>query len=81
MRLNLLTNPNPLLQAKMRFFADSFNFYNEFLGTLPGFPFDNPISLLDKIAFQIRTNIDYCPKYIGNYLLELKDFDTTLILS
>ena len=44
MKLNWLTNPNPNLQAKMRYFADYFLYSNEFLGKLPDLPFDNPIS-------------------------------------
>lgn len=71
MKLNYITNENKNLQDKMRYFADYFSFVNEFLGKLPEIPFDNQLSLIDKAAFQIENNFEYCPVYITNYLLQL----------
>lgn len=74
MKLHFLTNPNPLLQEKMRFFADYFSYANEFLGKLPDLPFDNPQSLIDKIIFQIETNIKRCDLYVENHFNQLLAF-------
>lgn len=74
MKLNWLTNPNPNLQAKMRYFADYFLYSNEFLGKLPDLPFDNPISYISKIVFQIDNNIERSPHYIDNHFQQLTHF-------
>lgn len=75
MKLNFLTNTNPLLQEKMRFFADYLSFANDFLGLLPGLPFENPISLIDKIIFQFEHNLSRCPKSVDVYISELMKFE------
>lgn len=74
MKIHFLTNPNPLLQEKMRFFADYFSFANEFLGKLPDIPFDNPQSLINKIIFQIENNIKRCDVYVENHFNQLLTF-------
>ena len=74
MRLNFLTNPDPVRQEKMRFFSDYYSFVNEHLGLLPEFPFENCLSLIDKILFQIRHNLDNCALYIDNYYRQLHFF-------
>lgn len=71
MKLNFLTNEKLVLQTKIRYFADYFQFVNEHLGRLPTLPFENPISLLDKIQFQVESNIERCPKSIDAYLMQL----------
>lgn len=68
MKLHSLTNTSSVLQDKMRFFADYFSFTNEFLGKLPGISFDNPLSLVTKILFQITNNRDRCQKSVNNLL-------------
>ncbi len=74
MRLTFLTNPDPIRQEKMRFFSDYYSFVNEFLGLLPEFPFENCLSLINKILFQIRNNLDNCAPYIENYYQQLNFF-------
>ena len=74
MKLNFITNPNPKLQEKMRFFADHFLFVNEYLGRLPEVPFDNPYSLLDKIIFQIENNFKRSYIYLPNYFNQFFSF-------
>lgn len=74
MHLNFLTNPDKNLQEKMRYFADYFVFTNEFMGTLPDLPFDNPISYTSKIIFQIDNNIKRCPGFIDNHADQLIHF-------
>lgn len=74
MKLNWLTNPDPNLQEKMRYFADYFLYTNEFLGKLPDLPFDNPISYISKIVFQIENNIERSPHYIDNHFQQLTHF-------
>lgn len=71
MKLHFLTNDNLLLENKMRYFADYFIYANEYLGKLPHLPFDNPISLFDKIQFQLENNIERCPKSIDMYISQL----------
>ncbi len=56
MKLNWLTNSDSNLQSKMRYFADYFLVTNDYLGRLPKLPFDNPLSLVNKIIFQIENN-------------------------
>jgi hypothetical protein len=68
MKLNFLTNENKNLETKMRFFADYFLFANKYMGRLPGLNFENPVSLLDKIAFQLENNFERCPKSISMYM-------------
>lgn len=58
----------------MRFFADYFLFANEFLGKLPNIPFDNPISLANKIIYQIDYNIERSPVYISNYIAIIEKY-------
>ncbi len=77
MKLTLLTNPNPVTQEKMRFFADYFLFVNEFLGRLPDLPFDNPYSLTDKVKFQIENNTNHSSKYVPIYTKQLLSFYTS----
>lgn len=74
MDLNFLTNPNRNLEQKMRYFADYFLFANDFLGKLPDLPFDNPISYVSKIIFQIENNIERSPRYIQNHFSQLFNF-------
>lgn len=71
MKLNYITNESKNLQEKMRFFSDYFSFANDFLGKLPEIPFDNQLSLIDKVVFQIENNFKYCPLYIITYLSQL----------
>jgi len=77
MNLNFLTNPDPIRQEKMRFFADYFLYVNEYLGKLPDIPFDNPYSLLDKIIFQIEKNPERFHIFIGNYFRQFFTFFET----
>ncbi|HMG66119.1 MAG TPA: hypothetical protein VK588_00480, partial [Chitinophagaceae bacterium] len=74
MRLNFLTNSNANLQAKMRFFSDFFLYANENLGRFPDLLFDNPVSLVNKVIFQLENNIEKCPTYVDNHLSQLLDF-------
>ncbi len=74
MHLNYLTNPSQNLQQKMRYFSDYFLYANEFLGRLPDLPFDNPISFVSKIVFQLENNIERSPRYIQNHFTQLLHF-------
>lgn len=74
MNLNFITNPDPNLQNKIRFFADYFLFANEYLGKLPELPFDNPYSLLAKIIFQIDNNSANYHNNIRNYFEQFFSF-------
>jgi hypothetical protein len=74
MHLHWLTNPDAKLQKKMRYFADTFLFTNEYLGRLPKIPFDNPLSLVNKIIFQLENNIERAPRYFENHYRQLEYF-------
>ena len=74
MKFHSLTNTNPLLQEKMRFFADYFSFSNDFLGKLPELPFENGHSIVSKILFQLKNNRKHCIVYIENYITQLFQF-------
>lgn len=71
MHLNWLTHSDSNLQEKMRYFSDIFLFTNEYLGRLPNIPFDNPISLVNKIIYQIENNIERSPRYIESHFKQL----------
>jgi len=58
----------------MRFFSDFFLYANENLGHFPDLPFDTPVSLVNKIIFQLENNIEKCPTYVDNHLSQLLDF-------
>jgi molybdopterin-biosynthesis enzyme MoeA-like protein len=74
MKLSFLTNENGLLQQKMRYFADYYQFVNKYLGKLPSLPFETPVSLLDKIHDQIQYNKGRCFRSIDMYLSQLGFF-------
>lgn len=81
MKLHWLTNNNPNLQEKMRYFSDYFVFVNQWLGRLPGVPFDNPQSLIHKIIYQLENNIQRAPGYFENHYKQLIRFYQPFLIS
>jgi len=79
MKINGITNKNKNLEEKINFFFDYFSFANQFIGTMPFLPLDTPISILDKIHFQLSENRkNRFHIYTLNHLLNFDFFDTTL---
>lgn len=74
-----LTNANTQVKERMTYFLECFSFINEFLGILPMYPFDHPISLVNKIRNEIINNKEHCCEYIGHHIKELtRTFDFLL---
>ena len=84
-RLAALTNPNKKTEDKANFFVDYFHFYFYSAGKFIETELENPLSLVEKIIFQIEANKNKNrTEYISNYLMHayfkkdifLKKFDT-----
>lgn len=67
-RIHVLTNPNPLIEEKANFFADWFHFYTFNIGKSNEFELENPLSILEKILFQLDFNLENSYPYIFIYL-------------
>ncbi len=75
MKLHFMYNElNPNLGEKMNYFVEYFSFVNEIIGFLPIYPLDTPLSLVDKILFQLKNNPKKCNQYIDNHLNQLRPF-------
>ena len=68
MQLNQITHPDALVQEKVNFFADYFNFVVHQYGKYDFLEVENHLSLIDKIIFQLETNLNNSIKYIDKYL-------------
>jgi len=66
--INQITNPNKLIEKKVNFFADYYNFVVFRIERSDFLDIENHISLIEKIIFQIETNLDNSTKYIDSYL-------------
>lgn len=64
-----VSNNNTLIEQKINFFADYYQFAVSNIGQSDYIEVENYLSLIEKILFQIDTNLDNCPKYIDSYLL------------
>lgn len=59
-----ITHDNPEIEKNVNFFADLFVFIVQNLGVLDGLYFDNPLSLSEKIVYQIEENEDHAAEYL-----------------
>lgn len=68
--IGIVYNENKLLEEKMNFFCDYFSFYTTYAGTFFETELENPLSLIEKIIFQIDNNNskEHAYRYIANYL-------------
>lgn len=64
-----LTNPNPIIQEKARYFADCFDFILSQLGSFDFPDLENHRSLLEKIRFLLLNFLPTSRKYIEHYSL------------
>ena len=68
-RIKILKNENKLVERKTTFFVDYFNFYAKKIGKYYETELENPLSLVEKIIFQLTENPhDRKVNYINNYL-------------
>ncbi|HRG41208.1 MAG TPA: hypothetical protein PLC27_07385, partial [Saprospiraceae bacterium] len=72
--LSQILHFNPNTQEKVNYFADFFKLYNRLLGFDHNFAFENPLSLIKRINYQIENN----EKKMQNYLPRLLDALNTL---
>lgn len=66
--LNQITNPEKLIEDKVNFFADYYNFVASQIKQSDYLDIENYLSLIEKIIFQIDTNLKKCSSYIDSYL-------------
>ena len=66
--LNQITNPEKLIESKVNFFADYYNFVASQIEQSDYLDVENHLSLIEKIIFQIETNLKKCSRYIDSYL-------------
>jgi len=66
--LNQITHPEKIIESKVNFFADYFNFVASEIEKSDYLGVENYLSLIEKIIFQINTNNGNCAKYIDSYL-------------
>lgn len=69
-KIGIIYNKNKLLEEKMNFFCDYFSFYTTYAGIFFETELENPLSLIEKIIFQIDNNNskENACNYITNYL-------------
>jgi len=80
-RIAILTNPDPIVDAKANFFADYFHLFLSQLGRSIDFELENPLALIDKILFQLQHNLDNCESIARSYLTHPMLFDNDVFLS
>jgi hypothetical protein len=62
--IHSITHDNPEIEKNVNFFADLFVFIVRNLGKLDGLCFDNPLSITEKIIYQIEENQEYSSEYL-----------------
>ncbi|HYG37123.1 MAG TPA: hypothetical protein VD908_00830 [Cytophagales bacterium] len=67
--INRITHPNKLTEQKVNFFADYFQFAVDTMGLNDQLAIENPLSLVDKIIFQLQFNKPNCIQYLDVYFL------------
>jgi hypothetical protein len=64
-----ISHPNKLIEEKINFFIDWFHYTVDNIGSCQEFELENPLSLLDKVLYQIdHGKADNRATYITNYL-------------
>lgn len=66
-RISILSNPDKLVETKANFFADWFNYFSSNIGKTMEFELENPLSVTDKIIFQLENNPEHCTPYLNEY--------------
>ncbi len=66
--LNQIIHPEKIVETKVNFFADYYSFVASQIEKSDCLDVENYLSLIEKMIFQIETNINNCTKYIDSYL-------------
>lgn len=67
-KLSTITHIEPNIAEKVNYFADYFQFTNQRLGEFSLMQFENPLSLVDKVIYQIETNfVEKSTPYLTNH--------------
>lgn len=66
--LHAIIHPKKQIEEKVNFFADYYKFVVSEIGRSDYLTLENNLSIVDKILFQIDTNLEHCTKYIDSYL-------------
>lgn len=67
-RLNTIPYNRPNITEKVNYFIDYFKFTNQRLGQFPLIQFENPLSLIEKVIYQIETNfVEKSRPYLENH--------------
>lgn len=66
--LNQITHQDKIVEEKVNFFADYFNYANSQSEKSDNLDIENYLSLIEKMIFQLNTNLEKCNKYIDSYL-------------
>jgi|SRR5690554_174965 len=62
--IHVITHDNKVIEENVNFFADLFVFIVRNLGELDGLNFDNPLSITEKIIYQIEENQEFAAEYL-----------------
>ena len=65
--IHQIVHKNKLIQKKVNFFADYFEFVKSNIGLYDDLEIENYLSLTKKALFQIEKNSEHCPKYLDSY--------------
>ncbi|HEV8511969.1 MAG TPA: hypothetical protein VGQ59_01765 [Cyclobacteriaceae bacterium] len=67
-RIHQITHQNPLIAKKVNFFADYFEYLSYSIGITEDMDIDNHLSLVEKILWQVESNLSNSIPYVDNYL-------------
>ncbi|SFE63981.1 hypothetical protein SAMN05518672_108203 [Chitinophaga sp. CF118] len=73
--INRLKYNNELLNEKVNFFWDYYDLFISLAGQLWNFELENPLSLVQKIVFQLDHNIFHAHNYVPTYFDKLAKYD------
>ncbi len=76
-----ISDSDTIVERKLNFFHDWFQFYAYKLGKLHYFELENPLSLIEKIIYQIENNLNNCIPYIDDYFSNSYFFDDLFLQS
>ena len=68
MYYNLSYPEDAEVEKKVNLFFNYFRFVADYIGLIDDLPLENHLSLVEKIIFQIKHNLEYCIVNVDNYL-------------
>lgn len=78
MKVHHFKHKKQRVQEKANFFADYLSFVAQYIGRLPYLPLDTPLSIIDKINFQLTNNIKRCKSFVLNHLSNFRFYNERL---